>query len=314
MAFTSNLWQPSEQGLAYSGDAGDPRGRGAEESVVLTVTFWGVRGSTPCPGPNTAAYGGNTACVVVDRVDAPPIIFDLGTGVSAYGRAMNTAPDAPPFSGVALVSHMHWDHIQGLPFFSPLLQPGGELDLYGPEQDDGTLADAFGQHIAPPVFPVSLDMLPGVVRYHEMGHTVIEREGTRIESFAVPHVGPTLGFRIDHGDASLAFICDHQQPHDGSLNVPPHIVEACRGVDLLIHDSQYSVEEFAVKSTWGHCTPEFALELATQAEAKRLVLFHHDPSHDDAWIAAQHARIVAMAGDRCEVIAAAEGMVLVSGG
>ncbi|MEM7338640.1 MAG: MBL fold metallo-hydrolase [Actinomycetota bacterium] len=281
---------------------------------MLTVTFWGVRGSTPCPGPHTAAYGGNTACVVVDRPGgAPPIIFDLGTGVTAYGRALASQPDTGPFAGVALVSHLHWDHIQGIPFFGPILRPGAELDLYGPVQSEGTLADAFGQHIAPPVFPVSLEMLPGTVRYHEMEGTVIEREGTRIESFEVPHVGPTIGFRIDHGDASLAFICDHQQPYDGSLEVPPHIVEACAGVDLLIHDSQYSVEEFAVKSTWGHCTPEFALEVALLSEAKRLVLFHHDPSHDDAWVAAQHARIEAMAGERCQVLAAAEGMVLTSG-
>jgi phosphoribosyl 1,2-cyclic phosphodiesterase len=167
------------------------------------------------------------------------------------------------------------------------------------------------------VFPVAVEALPGTVNYHDVCDEVIPIGSATVTSFSVPHVGPTNGYRVDGssetGGGSVAFICDHQQPVDGSLDVPDDIVAACAGVDVLIHDSQYDDDEFAVKADWGHCTPDFALEVARRSEVKRLVLFHHDPSHDDQWIHDQVNRIQALAGPDIEVVGAAEGMTIKSG-
>lgn len=282
---------------------------------MLNVTFYGVRGSTPCSGAETSYYGGNTACVLLEVANEPPIICDLGTGVTYLGRDLLARPGAEstPFCGTALVSHLHWDHIQGIPFFKPLLAPGAELDIYGPRQIDSSIETEFGRHIRPPVFPVTLNDLPGTVRYRDVEDETLTIGSARVHCFSVPHVGPTNGYRIDVGRASVAFICDHQQPSDGSLNVPDEVVAACAGVDVLIHDSQYDDEEFAQRSDWGHCTPDFALELARRAGARRLVMFHHDPGHDDAWVTEQVCRIQGLAGDEIEVIGAREGLALSSG-
>ncbi len=282
---------------------------------MLTVTFYGVRGSTPCADEATRGYGGNTACVLIEAEGVPPVICDMGTGLPYLGRDLLARPDVDTdrFRASILVSHLHWDHIQGMPFFAPLLQPGSEVDVYGPVQTEGTLSDAFARCISPPAFPVSLADLPGSISYHEVNGHALDLHGIAVQGFPVRHVGPTNGYRIENGTGSVVFICDHQQPHDGSLEVPDDVVEACTGADLLIHDSQYDAEEFARKSDWGHCTPDFALELAQRAGVRRLALFHHDPSHDDAWIEAQVCRLRAKAGASVEVLGAVEGMTLISG-
>lgn len=278
---------------------------------MLEVTFFGVRGSTPCSGPAVARYGGNTSCVQIAAPGETPIICDLGTGLRYLGNAFDPAT---PFVGTALVSHLHWDHIQGLPFFTPVLRPGAELRIVGPVQDRGTLASAFKEGVAPPLFPVGLDDLPGSITFKEISTGCVKVGSANVTVFPVTHVGPTNGYRIDRDDASVAYISDFQQPEDGSLGVSPTVVEACRGVDVLIHDAQYDPDEFAVKSTWGHCTVEYAVEVGKATEAKRLVLFHHDPSHDDRWVDEAEAYASELAGDELEVIAAREGLSIVSGG
>ncbi|MEM8924527.1 MAG: MBL fold metallo-hydrolase [Actinomycetota bacterium] len=275
-----------------------------------------MRGSTPCSDPSTREFGGNTACILIDIPGQAPIICDMGTGLPYLGRDLLARDDVDTdnFRATILVSHLHWDHIQGLPFFTPLLRPGAEVEIMGPNQEGSSLADEFASCIQPPVFPVSLTDLPGAILYRELDREQVKIGAVTVDAFPVLHVGPTNGYRIENGSGSLVFICDHQQPYDGSLDVPDDVVAACAGADILIHDSQYDAEEFAVKSTWGHCTPDYALEVARRAEVKRLVLFHHDPAHDDAWIHDQLARVRAMAGDEVEVVAAYEGMSLTSGG
>lgn len=277
---------------------------------MLDVTFFGVRGSTPCSGPAIARYGGNTSCVLVRVPGESPIICDLGTGLRYLGL---TLPPDEPFVGTALVSHLHWDHIQGLPFFAPVLRPGAEMEIIGPIQDETPLGEAFAAGLTPPLFPVKLGDLPGEFRFRETSKDTIKVGSATINIFAVTHVGRTNGYRIDAGDASVAYISDFQQPLDGSLEVSQAVVDACREVDILIHDAQYDPDEFAMKSTWGHCTVEYAVEVALAAEARRLVLYHHDPAHDDRWV--DEARNIAQgkAGRRCEVMAAAEGLTLHSG-
>ncbi|MGF1597880.1 MAG: MBL fold metallo-hydrolase [Acidimicrobiales bacterium] len=283
---------------------------------MLTARFYGVRGSTPCSCDDTRRFGGNTSCVLVSVPGERPIIIDLGTGLRYLGAdllsgAVPSGGDS--FMGTALVSHLHWDHIQGTPFFRPLLTAGASLEIIGPRQVDGSIAEAFRSCICPPVFPVPIDLLPGSISFRDVSNERFAIGSATVTAFDVPHVGPTNGYRIDVGTASLAYVSDHQQPMDGSLDVPDEVVEACAGVDILVHDAQYSNEEFAKRTDWGHCTPEFALALALGCGARRLVLFHHDPAHDDAWVQATVERIQDAAGHACQVLGGAEGLTLISG-
>lgn len=249
----------------------------------MSVTFHGVRGSTPCHAPDLVRYGGNTSCVSVDIDGADPVLFDLGTGLRYFGRTLE--PNAA-FSGTVLLSHLHWDHIQGLPFFSPLLQPGSSVKMYGPEQEgDATVASVFEATICPPLFPVDLAVLPGEVAFVDCWESDFEIPSSaghvNVISRPIPHVGNTVGYRVTAHGKSVAYLSDHQMPVDGSFAMTSGARELCAGADLVIHDAQYTPAEFAMKADWGHCTIEYAVWVAAQSGAKRLALFHHDPSHDD---------------------------------
>lgn len=245
----------------------------------MTVTFHGVRGSTPCHGPDIVRYGGNTSCVSLAVPGHDPVLFDLGTGLRYFG---SSCPRAEAFRGTCLVSHLHWDHIQGLPFFKPSLFEAAHVVIYGPEQPDGgSVAGVFADTIKPPLFPIDLASFPGTFEFHDVGDDEFTIGEIDVVSRVIPHVGPTVGYRVTWNGRSIAYLSDHQMPGDGSYTVPPGVYDLCRDVDLLIHDAQYSREEFERKSTWGHCTPDFAVWLAASAGAKRLAFFHHDPAHDD---------------------------------
>lgn len=276
----------------------------------MNVTFYGVRGSTPCPCESNHRYGGNTSCVAIDLPGCEPIVLDLGTGLRFWGDAL---PQDGTFRGHALVTHLHWDHVQGLPFFVPVLRPGARLDIYGPPQDDGlSLAEAFAEFMRPPYFPVRVTDLPGEFGFHTLGEGTFEIGGATVTVGRVPHIGPTNGYRIEGGGVSVVYVSDHQQPHDGGLEPDPRVVELCAGADLLIHDAQFTPAEFADKSDWGHCTIEFALHLAQRAGVRRLALFHHDPAHSDALLdeLLAEARGHRFATGLEEVLAAHEGLTL----
>jgi len=245
----------------------------------VKVTFYGVRGSTPCDNDEVARYGGNTSSVVVETPGEPPLLFDLGTGVRYYGRS---CPLDGSFRANCLVSHLHWDHTQGLPFFPPLLCSGAEMDVYAPASEDGRkLAEVFDEAIAPPLFPVTLRDFPGTLRFHDTEPSCFRVGGYDVLAAEIPHVGRTFGYRVTLDGVSIAYLSDHQQPADGSFAVTDAALELVEGVDLLIHDSQYNVAEFPRKATWGHCTYEYALWLAGHAGVRRLAMFHHDPNRTD---------------------------------
>ena len=253
------------------------------EGEGFAVTFHGVRGSTPCHAPELVRYGGNTSCVSLDIDGADPILFDLGTGLRYFGNSLE--PGAS-FVGSCLLSHLHWDHIQGLPFFAPLLREGSKIAMYGPEQEgEATLASVFADTICPPLFPVELAMLPGEVDFIDCWESSFQLNGTGanvdVLSRPIPHVGNTLGYRVTAHGRSVAYLSDHQMPIDGMSAVSPGARELCAGADLVIHDAQYTPAEFALRRDWGHCTIEYAVWVAADAGAKRLALFHHDPAHDD---------------------------------
>lgn len=273
----------------------------------MIASFYGVRGSTPCGSVSVGRYGGNTSSVVVEIPRTAPLLLDLGTGVRAYGETVR--PDEP-FRGVALVSHLHWDHVQGLPFFTPALGPGAELEICSAPPGCGlSLDEAFATGLRPPFFPVALTELAGKLTFREMLEDRFTIGEATITVFPVPHVGPTVGFRIDWHGRSLGYVPDHQQPTDGSRAVASSVREALNGVDLLIHDAQYTPEEFRHKADWGHSTPAYAAEVARQCGAGTLAMFHHDPTHDDDVIDGLLCELRhRLAADGIEVIAAYEGL------
>lgn len=268
-----------------------------------------MRGSTPCCGDDIKRYGGNTSSVSVDLPGQPPILFDLGTGLRYFGASQ---PHDGSFRGSCLLTHLHWDHTQGLPFFTPMLKPGAELDVYAPIQDDGrSVGEVFEATIRPPLFPIGIDHFPGTFRFHDLADHEFSIGDVRVLSRLVPHVGPTLGYRIEWNGRSIAYISDHQQPYDGSFAASDGALELADGVDLLIHDSQYTQDEFAMKFNWGHCTVDYAVWFARRSGAKKLALFHHDPTRtDDAidLLAACANRLGA--GFGIEVIGAREGLTV----
>jgi len=272
----------------------------------LVVTFYGVRGSTPCNGPEVARYGGNTSCVAVEIPGQPPVLFDLGTGLRYFGR---TCPDDQPLKASCLIGHLHWDHIQGLPFFQPLLREGGEFHIYAPMQEDGRSAyDVLKSTITPPMFPVELHGIPSSLHFHDIvdADFTIGSADSPVSVMArrVPHVGLALGYRVTWGGVSVTYLSDHQQPQGGFF-ADSSVRELCDGTDLLIHDAQYLPHEFASKADWGHCTAEFAVWLAEETGVRRLALFHHDPDHDDDCVDEILASARAMA-TTVDVIAASE--------
>jgi phosphoribosyl 1,2-cyclic phosphodiesterase len=243
------------------------------------------------------------------------MLFDLGTGLRELGHLLAARHDGP-FQGSALVSHLHWDHIQGLPFFLPILQAGSTLDIYGPRPDgERTLAEAFDVFMRPPYFPVRSIDLPGEIIFHELGDEDVAIGDAKVRSRAIPHVGMTNGYRVQVDGVSVAYLSDHQQPPDAST-VAPTVLDLCDGVDLLVHDAQYTPSEFEDRSDWGHCTVDYAVEVAARCGVGTLALFHHDPAHDDETVDQLLAGAIdtAQGRDIGEIVAASEGLTVSLGG
>jgi len=270
-----------------------------------------VRGSCPCSGQQYVRYGGNTSCVAVEVGDEAPIVLDLGTGLRPLGHDLEErfGFDAP-IALTAFLTHLHWDHIIGLPFCRPILRLGGKMAVYGPAQD-GPLCEVMDRVVVPPFFPVQVNELHGSVEFREVGDDVLAVGSAKVVVRRVPHVGSTLGFRIEAGGRSLAYVSDHQAPDDRQ-SIDEAVLELCDGADVLIHDAQYTDEEFAAKATWGHSTVSYAVHVAAEAGARELVLYHHDPLHDDDEMdrIVECARMAPGASRLDSVVGAAEGLSL----
>jgi phosphoribosyl 1,2-cyclic phosphodiesterase len=252
-------------------------------SPATHVNFWGVRGSTPCDGHQFDRYGGNTSCVEIAAVGHDPILFDLGTGLRNYGARLADADLLSGYHASVLLSHLHWDHIQGLPFFAPLAAGGGAIEVYGPEQEEGPLDVVFGGVMRPPYFPIRPEQMHGKVTFEGVGADDFALNGAKVRSRWIRHTDPTLGFRVEIEGISVAYLSDHGPgtTDDPDDYVPNDVLELCDGVDLLIHDAQHTAPEYEQKRDWGHCTIEYAVLVARESGARELAMFHHCPSHGD---------------------------------
>ena len=247
---------------------------------MMRVTLFGTRGSIPAPGPETLRYGGNTAAVEVCGKDGTVLVLDAGTGIRRLGTHLSTTTQVD-----ILLSHLHMDHIQGLGFFGPLFNPLTKVHVWGPASSVHSLETRLARYLSPPLFPVHLRDLPNVV-CHEVPFPAFDIGPFRIRTSLICHPGPTVGYRIESEDGVIAYLCDHEPAlglSNGRWPSPDWIsgYDIAVNADLLIHDAQYTDEEYERCIGWGHSTYRHAFEFAARVGAKRIVPFHHDPSHDD---------------------------------
>ncbi|PON14705.1 hypothetical protein C2W62_27700 [Candidatus Entotheonella serta] len=252
----------------------------------MQITFRGTRGSIPSPGLQTARYGGNTSCVDVRLDDGTLLIFDAGTGIRALGGAMMAEPG--PIEAYIFLTHMHWDHIQGLPFFGPAFLPTTRLHFFGPEEPPLTLEQVLCDQMRRPYYPIPMHAMAGRMDFTSMseGSVTHDVRGARIEACELNHPGKTLGFRVEVAGKVLVYATDNEpfgsDPLTQHLVSPSRLVKFAQGADLLIQDAQYTQQEYPQRLGWGHSTHIDALQLARDAGVKQLALYHHDPTHSDA--------------------------------
>lgn len=284
----------------------------------MLVRFWGTRGSIPKPGPTTIRYGGNTSCVQVTSAGGTMLVLDCGTGAHELGQLL-MAGNPAPLAGHILISHTHWDHIQGIPFFAPLFVPGNRWDFYAPHGFGDSLRETLAGQMEFTYFPVTPEAFGSDVRYHDLGEGSFEIDDFRITTRFLNHPALTLAYRIESGGATVVYACDHE-PHARALasaTGPIHGQDRdhgdfLAGADLVIHDAQYTPAEYEAKVGWGHSTPHYAAMLCRASGVRRLAFTHHDPSRTDDEIDALVAELRAAddAGAPLDIVAAAEGMIL----
>lgn len=247
----------------------------------MRVRFWGVRGSVPVADAGSLRYGGNTACVSVELAGGGHLVLDAGTGIRSLGLSID--PAAGPIH--VLLTHLHLDHISGLLFFAPLFHREAEVTIWGPP-GPGDLRGRLARYLSAPLSPVEIRELPAQVSFRECTPEGWRVGAATVRAAQIIHRGPTLGYRIEEGEASLAYLPDHEPGLGQDLDREPaewisgHAL--ARGASLLIHDGQYTEAEYALTVGWGHSRIADALTFARRADARRVALFHHDPGHDDA--------------------------------
>jgi CheY-like chemotaxis protein/phosphoribosyl 1,2-cyclic phosphodiesterase len=281
----------------------------------------------PKPGPTTLRYGGNTSCVEVRADDGTLIVLDCGTGAHELGQAL-VASGERPLRGHLLITHTHWDHIQGFPFFAPLFVPDAEWDVYAPKGLSQRLAQTLAGQMEYAYFPITLEQLGATVHYHDLVEGAFNVGAVRITTHYLNHPGLALGYRLESGGVAVVYATDHEPHsphHPGASNPrgagkpsPVHQedqrhIAFLAGADLVIHDAQYALSEYPQRLAWGHTPAELAVDFALAAGIKRLALFHHDPLRSDEalddLVEACRQRVAA-AGSRLIVFAAAEGHVV----
>jgi len=266
----------------------------------MRIKLWGVRGSVPVPGEEWEGFGGNTSCVQVTTADGSEIILDAGTGIRELGQAL--AGNSRRIH--LLLTHLHLDHIQGLMFFAPLFDPEVEVTVWGPPAAGRSLRKRLARYISNPLSPIEIGELPAKVTFEDVPGPSWSLDGVEVGAALVSHRGVTLGYRLSENGASLAYLPDHEPGLGQSLATSnPRWISGrtlSRDASLLLHDGQYADAEYPARRGWGHSSLSDTLTFAQRSEAERLLLFHHDPDHDDA-------RLEALEGEAAQRWAALDG-------
>lgn len=297
------------------------------------LKIWGVRGSIPVPGPGTVRYGGNTSCIEV-RADGELIVLDAGSGIRELGLALENEFGSRPIKLSLLITHVHWDHIQGFPFFVPAYNDKNEIQILGYDGTGSGLREILKGQMATPFFPVALHDLPGKINIRKLESMDFKIGNVRVRSRFMNHPGVCVGYRILTSKGSIAYLPDHEhydafklhsakshllspeQTQQRAREDRAELVKFLQGSDILILDTQYTDDEYQAHVGWGHGSLSSAISLALDASIRKLVLFHHDPTHDDDMIdkMLQTARkIAAKSENYLEVEAAGEGAEMTIG-
>ena len=289
--------------------------------MSFRVQFWGTRGSIPSPGRSTVRYGGNTPCVEVRTADGWLVILDAGTGIRELGRTLIERANGGPIQGDIFLTHAHWDHIQGIPFFAPIFQRGNHFTIWGSASLETSIDRVVRDQMSPVVFPVAFEELDATIDFR----TLAEGErcagtGYEVTAMEVRHPGGALAYRFVEPRAkpgAFVYVSDNELGHSDRYSTPTgwreRFVEFVRGATVLVHDATYTTEEYDHHRGWGHSTYRDCVDLALQAGIGTLVLFHHEPRRTDDEVDRRTEECRALVKERggsLEVVAAAEGLTL----
>jgi phosphoribosyl 1,2-cyclic phosphodiesterase len=289
-------------------------------SGTVRATCWGTRGSIPSPGPDTARFGGNTPCLQIQTGEGRCLIFDAGTGIRALGNHLAETPGATEVD--LFVTHFHWDHIQGLPFFAPLHEPGSVIRIHAARQGDLDIETLLRGQMGPVYFPVPYESIAATLEFEHLSGTPWQEDDTTVASYRLRHPAHTYGFRVESAGVRVAYVPDNElvgstYEVDGA-SWYPGLLDFLGGVDVLFHDAMFTDTEYPAVEGWGHSTFTQAVRLAEEADVGRLYFFHHAPDRSDAELLRILEEIRsdgARRGSELQVGIAAEGEeILVQGG
>jgi ribonuclease BN (tRNA processing enzyme) len=247
----------------------------------MKVRVWGARGSLSAPGPATVGYGGNTSCVEVELADGTILILDAGSGIRELGQRLLERERGELH---ICLTHLHLDHVEGLGFFGPLWRAGWKLRFWGPPSTTATLRERVSRYLSPPLFPIGLSEAPAEAVFEDAPREPWRIGSALVEAQFVEHRGPTLGYRIEEEGRVLVYLPDHEPYLTAALGDPPEWISGwalAAGADLLLHDSQYTEEEYVGRLGWGHSSVAHAANFARAAGVRQLAMFHHDPMRSD---------------------------------